>query len=78
MRKTDPELTSVPIFLYFVCGMPPHHGLTHRMEVCAWDLNPQTLGHQSRACELNHYATRPAPILECQLLYKIVNKLFSN
>ena len=27
MRKTGPELTSVPMFLYFVCGMPPQHGL---------------------------------------------------
>ena len=21
----DPELTSVPVFLYFVCGSPPQH-----------------------------------------------------
>ena len=27
VRKIVPELTSVPIFLYFVCGMPPQHGL---------------------------------------------------
>ena len=27
VRKIRPELTSVPIFLYFVCGMPPQHGL---------------------------------------------------
>ena len=29
VRKIGPELTSVPIFLYFVCGMPPQHGLTN-------------------------------------------------
>ena len=27
VRKIGLELTSVPIFLYFVCGMPPQHGL---------------------------------------------------
>ena len=27
VRKIGPELTSVPIFLYFVCGTPPQHGL---------------------------------------------------
>ena len=27
LRKIVPELTSVPIFLYFVCGTPPQHGL---------------------------------------------------
>ena len=26
LRKIGPELTSVPIVLYFVCGMPPQHG----------------------------------------------------
>ena len=28
MRKTGPELTSAPIFLYFVCGTLPQHDLT--------------------------------------------------
>ena len=27
VRKSGPELTSVPIFLHFVCGMLPQHGL---------------------------------------------------
>ena len=27
VKKIGPELTSVLIFLYFVCGMPPRHGL---------------------------------------------------
>ena len=26
LRKVGPELTSVPIFLYFVCGSLPQHG----------------------------------------------------
>ena len=28
VRRTGPEPTSVPVFLCFVCGMPPEHGLT--------------------------------------------------
>ena len=27
LRKIGPELTSVPIFLYFVCGTQSQHGL---------------------------------------------------
>ena len=26
LKKISPELTSVPIFLYFPCGLPPQHG----------------------------------------------------
>ena len=26
LRKILPELTSVPVFLYFACGMLPQHG----------------------------------------------------
>ena len=39
-KKTGPELTSVPIFLYFVCGMLPQHGLVSGVYVCTWDANP--------------------------------------
>ena len=27
LRKIGPEVTSVPIFLYFICGTLPQHGL---------------------------------------------------
>ena len=37
LRKIVPELTSVPISLYFVYGMPPQHGLMSGVEVCAQD-----------------------------------------
>ena len=57
MRKIGPELTSVPIFLYFICGMLPQHGLMSGVLVCAQDLNLWTPGCQSGARELNHYAT---------------------
>ena len=26
VKKISPELTSMPILLYFVCGVPPQHG----------------------------------------------------
>ena len=31
VRKIVPELTSVPIFLYLVCEMPPQHDLMSSM-----------------------------------------------
>ena len=55
-----PELTSVPIFLYFVCGTLPQHGSMISVQVRAWELNPRTPGYRTGAGELNHYATEPA------------------
>ena len=60
-RKIDPDHTSVPIFLYFVCGMLPQHDLLSDVQVCSQDPNLQTLGHGSGVHKLNHYATGPAP-----------------
>ena len=42
LRKIGPELTSVHIFLYSVCGMPATAWLDQWCKVCAWDLNQQT------------------------------------
>ena len=39
VRKIGPELTSVPVPLYFVCGMLPQHGLISGVHVCTQDLN---------------------------------------
>ena len=61
VKKIVPELTSMPIFLYFVCGMPPQHDLMSCVYVTTQDLNLQTLGCQSRAHKLNHYATWAGP-----------------
>ena len=61
VRKIVPELTSVTIFLYFVCGTPPQHSLMNRVKVHAPDPGPWTQDHQSRVCELNHSATGLAP-----------------
>ena len=61
LRKTVPDLRSVPIFLYFVYGTLPQYGLRSTMQVPARDLNLQTWGRQSGSRELNHYATWPAP-----------------
>ena len=46
LRTIHPELTSVPVFVYFVCGSLPQHGHRQVMYVHAWELNP---GCQSRA-----------------------------
>ena len=63
LRKTGPELTFMPIFLYFICGMPTTAWLAERCHVCTWDLNWQTPGRRSRTCALNRCATGPAPCL---------------
>ena len=54
-RKIGPELTSVPIFLYFVCGNPPQNGLmsgarsTPRIRICElkWSMQTQPLHQQA-------------------------------
>ena len=61
VRKIGPELTSVTIFLYFVCGTLPQHGLMNSVYIPAEDPNWQTLGHRSVVHKLNHYVTGPAP-----------------
>ena len=61
LRKTGPELTSVPIFFYFICGTPTTAWLDKRRHVCTPDLNQGTPGRRSRTCALNHCTTGPAP-----------------
>ena len=63
-RKIGPELTSVPIFLYFVCGSWPQHGLMSSACVHTQDLNLRTPGCQSGAHQLNHHATGWPPFLK--------------
>ena len=43
VRKSGPELTSVTIFLYVVCGTPPQHGLMSgaRSVPRIWNCEPQ-------------------------------------
>ena len=60
-RKISPELTSVPIFLYFICGMPTTAWPDKWCHVCTQDLNQKTSGCQSGTCPLNSCATGPAP-----------------
>ena len=70
LRKTGPELTSMPIFLYFICGTPTTAWLAKRRHVCAWDSNWRTLGCQSRMCTLNCCITGPAQkIFSYYLIY---------
>ena len=56
LRKIIPELTPVPVFLHFVCGSPPQHGLMSGAGLYLGS-EPMKLGHQSGAPGLNHYAT---------------------
>ena len=51
----------MPIFLYFICGIPATAWLAKRCHVGTLDLNQQTLGRQSGMCALNRCATAPAP-----------------
>uniref|UniRef100_A0A9L0JHF2 Ubiquitin carboxyl-terminal hydrolase n=1 Tax=Equus asinus TaxID=9793 RepID=A0A9L0JHF2_EQUAS len=60
--EIGPELTSVPIFLYFICGTPTTARRAKQCRVCTWDPNWQTLGRQSETCTLNCCATRPGPL----------------
>ena len=46
LRKICPELTSVPIFLYFVCGSPPQNDCWRMVWVSTQE---QNLGLKSRA-----------------------------
>ena len=61
LKKTGTELTSLPIFLYLICGTPTTAWLTKQCHVLDRDLNQGTLGHWSGMCKLKHCATRPAP-----------------
>ena len=63
LKKTGPELTSMPIFLYFICGTPTTAWRAKWCHVRTRDPNRQTPGHppRSRTCALNHCATGPAP-----------------
>ena len=71
LKNTGPELTSVPIFLYFICGTPITARLAKWCHVCTGDLNWQTLDHQSRMCALNCCTTGPSPIIIIIFLLKI-------
>ena len=63
LRKTGPELTSMPSFLYFICGTPATAWLAKRCHVHTLDPNWQTPGPLKRTCTLNRCATGPAPSL---------------
>ena len=59
LRKTGPELTFLPIFLYFICGTSATAWLAQRCHVCPWDPNRRTPGRPSRTCAFTCCATRP-------------------
>ena len=51
----------MPIFLYFICGMPARAWLAKRCHVRTWDLNGRTPGCRSGTCALNRCATGRPP-----------------
>ena len=53
-----PPRTQLHALLVVGCGTSPQHGLTSGAMSAP---RIQTLGHRSRARELNHLATEPAP-----------------
>ena len=62
-RKISPELTPVPIFLCFICGVLTTAWLDEWCHVCTWDPNRRTLSRWIGTCKLNCCATRPAPVM---------------
>ena len=62
VKTIVPKLTSVPVFLYFVCGTLPQCGLP-RGARSGPEPNLGTLGLQRGAHKLNPSATRLAPQL---------------
>ena len=60
LRTTGLEWTSVPIFLYFICGTPTTAWLDKRCHVCTQDPKWRTPGCRSRTCKLNLCATQLA------------------
>ena len=63
LRKISPELTSMPIFLYFICGTPTTAWLAKQCHVRTQDSNQWTQGCQSGTCALNCCTTGLAPQL---------------
>ena len=57
LRKISPELTSLPIFLHFICGLLPQHG-QQVVQVHASDLNlwprPLKLSRSNLTTTLQH------------------------
>ena len=64
--KLLPELTSAPIFLYFVCGMLPQHGL---MMVCSSATRIWTREPQAAEVERVNLTTPPGHPLKGALSY---------
>ena len=78
LRKTSPELTSMPIFLYFICAMPTTAWLAKQYHVCTQDPNQQTPARRSGTCELNRCTTRPAlSVIIDTVEFKSTSLLFS-
>ena len=61
VRKIRPELTSVPIFFYFVCEMPPQHGWMSGVGPHPGSKPANPGPPKQSAWNFNHLAMEPAP-----------------
>ena len=73
LRKIGPELTSVPFFLYFICGTPTTAWLDKwcvGLHLGSAPAKPQTPGHWRGMCKLNRCTTGLAHFLWFFLIFK--------
>ena len=70
----------MPIFLYFICRTSATAWLDMWCHVHTRDLNPQTLGCQSRACKLDHYTAGLASELSffIEIKYLFLKQILSS
>ena len=64
LRKIVPDLTSVPVFLYFVCGMLPQHDLMKCLHPGSKPMNPRPLKWSTWTQPLCHWAGPYATFLK--------------
>ena len=73
LREIGPEPMSVPICLYFVCGMPPQHGLMSGVGLCPGSelVNPGPPKQSMQTEPLWHWAC-PHLFLNNAFIYSLV------
>ena len=76
-RNIVPELTSVPIFLYFVCGSLQQLGC-QVVHIYAWDVNVQTQAAEAEHARLKHYTMGPTQCLSFLFCMSYLHAIFNN
>ena len=73
LRKIVPELISVPIYLYFVCGTPPQYGLMSGVWVHTQDPNLQTCATRAECRNLTTTRLGQPPPLDFVTVYVVIS-----